>query len=282
MKKIAIINDIHGNLLLFNKVLNSLEKNEITDFIFCGDMITDGFENNAVLNKIKSLSNNVIIGNREESLIKYDGYSWLASEKYKNMQYTYNKLTKENFNYIKNLPTYKIITIANKKICFSHGSPYNIRYKVNATCLELFDKLITDFNCDIYLFAHTHIPFYKEYKGKIFLNAGAINCPSHGKPESTYGILTINNTEIKYEQQKLKYDMEELTRYYLRSDYYLYCPEWSKIILNSLQQGIGYLLIFNENYNNKLTYKENFKQFIIKNNLNFYYSKFDTFIYIYS
>ena len=48
MKKIAIINDIHSNYLLLKLVLEDIKKYNVDDFIFCGDYITDGFDNEIV------------------------------------------------------------------------------------------------------------------------------------------------------------------------------------------------------------------------------------------
>ena len=40
MSKIAIINDIHSNYLLLQKILNYTRKQNIEKYIICGDTIT--------------------------------------------------------------------------------------------------------------------------------------------------------------------------------------------------------------------------------------------------
>lgn len=275
-KKIAILTDIHGNLLLLNEVLKELKKENIDDYIFCGDNITDGFDNNEIINEIKSLTNNIILGNREKSIIEYDNKSWENKKQWKSMLYAYNSLSKENIKYLKTLNTYKIITIAGIKICISHGSPYNIRDLIYSDSYEKFDKLIKDYNCDIYLFGHTHKAFKTKYKGKLFINTGTLSLPTNKKAASTYGMLIINEKSIKYVQKKYKYDFEKIVEYYCNSDYYQICNEWCNLILYTLKYGIDYSNLFIE-YLNKYCHddeekknelwEEKFKEFMQKNNL---------------
>ena len=52
-RKIAIINDIHANYLLLNKILDYAKKEKVTDYIIGGDSITDGVWVNEVLDKLR-------------------------------------------------------------------------------------------------------------------------------------------------------------------------------------------------------------------------------------
>jgi len=239
MKKIAILGDIHGNNLLLTEVLNCLKKEKIDDYIFCGDYL-DGFESNEVLNIIRGMSEYIIAGNGEIAANNYDGESWENSAQWSPRLYSYKSLSKDNLNFISNLPIYKIIEIDGVKICISHGSPYGVSDEVYAGNYELFDKLIKEKPCDVYLFSHTHAPFEEQYRGKLFVNAGAINCSSHGKPVSSYGILTLNENKISYDKKEHYYDPEKLKNYYLNSDYHKKCPEWSNFFIYTLRDGFDY------------------------------------------
>ena len=95
MVKIAILNDIHGNLLLLNKALKCLDKENVDNYIFGGDFITDGPDSNSIINIIKNKTNNVIIGNREESIIKYKrDLERESNPNYYPLYYTYETITK--------------------------------------------------------------------------------------------------------------------------------------------------------------------------------------------
>ena len=262
MKRIAILNDIHGNYLLLERVLRELKYQNIDNYIIGGDLVTDGFENELVVSTLKDLTSNVIAGNRDVDIANYDGTSWVNNDRYRNMQYAYDELSKDSIEYLKNLSIYKVIEIENKKICFSHGSPYNVRESVKPFMTSLFDRLIDEFNCDIYLFAHTHQEFNTKYKNRWFINSGAINCPSSGKPGSFYGILNIDGDNITYEQKVYEFDYEELKRYYLESNYYKVCPEWTNLILYTLKTGNDNCCPFINGLNYNLSYEDNFKKYM--------------------
>lgn len=244
MKKIAIINDVHSNYLLLKSVLDDIKKYNVDDFIFCGDYITDGFDNDKVLDIIKSKTKNIIAGNRDLSIANYDNKSWDDINQMKSMLYAYTNTTDENKAFLKTLPIFKIINIENKKICFSHGTPFNVRKLVNNNSYDVFDKLIDNFSCDIYLFAHTHIPFHIIYRNKHFINSGAISCSVDNNPHSTYGILSIQENDIQYSQKELYYNFEDVKKYYIESNYHRECKEWSNLILYTLRDGFDYCCDF--------------------------------------
>lgn len=252
MKKIAIINDIHSNYLLLKLVLEDIKKYNVDDFIFCGDYITDGFDNDRVLNLIKNKTENIIAGNRDLSIANYDNKSWNGINQMKSMLYAYNNTTEENKNFLKTLPIFKIIIIENQKICFSHGTPFNVRELVNSNSYDVFEELIDKFSCDIYLFAHTHIPFHTVYKNKHFINSGAVSCVVDNKPHSTYGILSIKENDVQYSQNELYYDFEDVKKYYTDSNYHKECKEWFNLIIYTLRDGFDYCCDFIE-YINKFS-----------------------------
>lgn len=284
--KIAIIADVHCQYPLLTKVLENIKNRNINEIVFLGDYVTDGFENNKVVDEIKKYQH-VIAGNRDMDIAFYDGISWEKSDQYKNMLYAYNDLTKENINYLQSLPIVKIVVINNKKICLSHGSPYNVRDTVNKESYELFDKLIIDFNADIYLFGHTHRSFYKDYKGKIFINPGSLAL-SDESTSCKYGILDTETLEC--EMVEISYDFEEIKNYYLNSNYFSENYIWGNLLLHIykdsklknvgkdhccafidfiINKSINENIDISDGFSNDL-WNESFEQFVKENHLEIY------------
>lgn len=267
MKKIAILNDIHGNLYLLNKALDYLKKENISLYLICGDFLTDGPDDNQIIDTLKSLPCEVILGNREESILSISKEISNLNEKMNPIYYTYLNLTRENLGYLKSLSSVKQIMIDNYKIYMSHGSPYKNTEKVDESSHELFKKLISDYQSDVYLFAHTHKNFNITYQNKLFINSGAINCFKGQKSVSTFGILTINDLLTTYEQIELPINFEDVKNYYYKSNYYKAFPEWTNIILYIIKYGVNYNSIFSKEYNSNISLKENYNNFIKNHNL---------------
>ena len=275
MSKIAIINDIHSNYLLLQKILNYTRKQNIEKYIICGDTITDGVWVNEVLESLEKIGPIMVNGNREEAIINYDGVSWNNNPRFALMLYTYKNISKDNLEFIKKNEITKTVTIEGIKICISHGSPYKVRDLVYHDSYSLFDRLIKDFNADVYLFAHTHVPFCTKYKNKLFINAGAL-FPCYNKQVVVFGVLDINDKTVNYSQIELKYDFLEVKDFYLNSLTYQVSPEWCNILINEFAKGIDYYNLFadylDKNYKtiDNNTWKEAFQRFMKEKNLDIY------------
>ncbi len=243
MKKIAVIGDIHSQNYLFEQLLLELENKKIDDYLFLGDYITDGPNANLIIDKIKLISNYVIAGNREVDLANYQNDSWKGQIRYQNMLYSYLELSTNNLDFIKKLPIYKIIEIESVKICISHGTPYQVDGRIWSDSFNLFEKLIADFNCDVYVFGHQHRPFQVKFRDVWFINPGSVSMSLDGKPTSKYGILTIDNG-IEYQPYEIKYDFEKIKEYYLNSSYFKKCFEWSNILIYVQRDAIDYRRLF--------------------------------------
>lgn len=235
--KLAVFSDIHSNYLVFKKAYEETKKMSIDKYIFLGDYVTDGTDSNKVLDILKNIDGYIIKGNREDAILNYhngQNQYWNDFIQWDNIVYGYNILTEENKQYINSLPYFQIIRIENKKIFLIHASPYNMTGLITEDSYDIFDKLIRDFDCDIYLFGHTHNSFITFYKNRYFINPGSIGLPCDDYPFK-YGILTIEKNKIKYEIIKVNYSYQKLYDYYTKSEYYLKIPQWCKLVLMTMK-----------------------------------------------
>lgn len=105
--KIAILSDIHGNIVALNEVLKDAESQNVDKYIVLGDIITDFPAGNEVIEKIKELTPYVIKGNREQYLLNYEKTKnckhWKTIQN-TSLIYHYHILNDENKEYIRSLP----------------------------------------------------------------------------------------------------------------------------------------------------------------------------------
>lgn len=243
--KVAIFSDIHSNFLVFNKALEDAKKNDIDLYLFLGDYIADGFDDNLILDAIKSKNMYAINGNREYSVINYDkvkNNELKEFEQYRSLIYCCEHLNKENLEFIKTLDMYKIIDIEGKKICMSHSRPDALESCIIHNSYKEFDKLIENYPADIYIFGHQHKWFCTKYKEKHFLNPGSIGLPRNGLPYN-YGILEIDE-DIKFIKKEVHYEYAKLEKYYRNSDYYKFATIWCELLLKVMKEGHNYPFYF--------------------------------------
>lgn len=218
--KVAIISDIHGNSVALKAVVKDAKENKVDDFIFLGDLVNDFPFGNETLEIVKSLSNKVLKGNKEQYLIEYDEekYNW-NNIQFKNTLFMYNELTKENLEYIKNLPHCMSIEYEGVKLLIAHGSPNSVEELLNRNKSDLLDKYSKDLKEDALIFGHTHEAMWYEYiNNKLVLNAGCCGVTPHYKGKAEYVILEISNGKIsKIDFKLVDYNIEEVKQKIIES-----------------------------------------------------------------
>jgi putative phosphoesterase len=179
--RIAILSDIHGNLIALNKVLNYINKNKISSIIILGDIIMDFSDNtNKILDKIKKYTNYIIKGNREKYIInigkKLNNYKQLLP-----ISKTYKIITEENYNFIKSLPEQIVIQYSNGfSLRCVHGSPNStieILYENNDIINK---KILKDIDQNIVLCGHNHKQWVYEYNNKYIISVGSVGMNFNG------------------------------------------------------------------------------------------------------
>jgi putative phosphoesterase len=210
--RIAVLSDIHGNLIALNKVLNFINKNKISTIIILGDIITDFPENtNKILDKIKKYTNYIIKGNREEYIInfnqKLNNYKQLLP-----ISETYKIITEENYNFIKSLPEQIIIQYNN---IFSlrcvHGSPDSIAEILYENNDSINKKILKSIGQNILLCGHNHKQWIYEYDNKYIISAGSVGVNFNGNQTAQFVVIDYDD-KIIIELKEIKYNLNLLKK----------------------------------------------------------------------
>lgn len=249
--KIAVISDIHSNLMALDMAIADAIKMNVSKFVFLGDYITDGEDGNHVVNIVRELSCDVVLGNREKYILNYET-SKRDYQNYRTISNTFDSLSVENFKYIKKLDTFKIIEVGIYKILLLHGDEVS---HLDEGLNNIFDKIIEMYDFDICLFGHSHKYVNKKYKDKYFINPGSIGLPTD-TPSYKYCIIEIGeDINVILREFKTCEIFDVFKEKYLNSFYYKDSPIWGGLILNTIRDGKDYcedfMTIFKYRINNK-------------------------------
>lgn len=238
--RLAVISDIHSNMIAFKQVLDDIAKEDIDKIIFLGDYITDGVDANEILELVREKGDYVIRGNRENYMLNFDT-SKIGFANYDPIAYTYKSLNKENLQYISSLKEKMLIEIENIKILLIHGNGYISAYDNQEKSDASKDCLIEENDFDLCLFGHTHRFEDYIYKGKRFINPGSLNEPADG-PQYKYVILDIDDKQIDVTVKKFDTvkTIKELKENLYQTDYYKENKIWCDINLLMTETGIDY------------------------------------------
>ena len=113
---------------------------------------------NETLKIVREKSDKIIKGNKEQYLIEYEKYNYdWKNLQFRNVKFMYNELSKDNMNFIRNLPHCLEKEYDKVKILFAHGSPNSVEELLNRNKRELLEKYANEINADALIFGHTHL-----------------------------------------------------------------------------------------------------------------------------
>lgn len=191
--KIAVISDIHANFQALKSVIEDCKKKGV-DKIFClGDIIGKGCNANKCADLTRQECEIVIRGNTDTRFTD-------DPEKFKNNLIEYNRmknnqklLSKENFDYIKNLPFAFEFYLSGNLVRLFHATPtsefgfitdYDTAMMKKYSIFLGSDLTPTKETADIVVFGHLHYSTMIRFYNKIMINCGSVGasaCPLYDK-----------------------------------------------------------------------------------------------------
>jgi len=216
--KIAFIADIHANIFALKKVLQDIEKQNVDKIICLGDLVGYAPYPNEVIDLIKEKNILAIQGNYDESTgeeLMVCGCDYESQKETENANkslfWTQEEVSEENKKWLAELPKEKKIEIEGWNLYLVHGSPRKNNEYLYADSKEV-KEIAKNFEFDVLLSGHTHLPYFKVINEKYIVNAGSAGKPKHGNPRATYVILDIKKDSIDYTDREVKYNEEKIAK----------------------------------------------------------------------
>lgn len=217
VKKIAVIADIHSNMVAFEEVLKDMKNREYDLVINLGDLVGYYTEPEEAVTESRKISDVTILGNHDFALIEDEKLLYTTMQEASQLAIDHNKklVSKDNKKYIRALPMkIKLITKL-ATILLVHGDPITIYGYVYGPTPELFEKSIKSaleaVDTDYLLVGHSHIQgeYFDFHTGKIFVNPGAIGQPRDGDARAAYCIIDLEKRtnemiRVPYDISKVK------------------------------------------------------------------------------
>jgi predicted phosphodiesterase len=209
--RIAIISDIHGNLVSFNAVLKDIASEHIDQVVFLGDAATLGPQPNEVIAKLKELKCRCILGNHDEYMFRPEILLNYTKEQVilEAEDWCRERLTSSEIQFLAGFEKKIEIPLAEKRflVCY-HGSPLsNTDIILSETPAVQIDNMLDHTMENIYAGGHIHVQMIRQHKGHYIINSGSVgqpfsefnfNRPPHILPWAEYAILDFekNNVDV--------------------------------------------------------------------------------------
>ena len=182
--KYAIFSDVHGNIDALKQFLIEIGPKSIGGVIFCGDIMGYYYHADEIISLLKSLPNLFNVqGNHDNNYLSSLKDDKLLDECIRNYGNSYSsKLSKNNLQYLAQLPDKQTLNINGMHIGVFHGAPFNhLNGRIYPDTSLSTDEIESINNYDVLFLGHTHYKMIKQIGDTYIINPGSLGQPRDGK-----------------------------------------------------------------------------------------------------
>lgn len=224
--RIALISDIHGNLVALEAVLAELDREALDQIVCLGDVVEGGPQPHAVLERLQQVGCPIVMGNTDlrMSTARSDeprtpdlppGYTlelWVIDQ-----------LMPTERAFLGALPPTVTVALPDAMPLLAfHGSPRsNTDAIVAATPDEKLDAWFAGIHASVLVGGHTHTPLVRRYHDMVLINPGSVglpfvrSAPHHPvrRPHwAEYALLNVTDGHLSIDLRRTSIDINALQR----------------------------------------------------------------------
>jgi predicted phosphodiesterase len=226
--RLALISDIHGNLVALEAVLAEIAQQNIahdSQHILClGDVAAFGPQPLQVLARLQGIGCPVVMGNTDAGLLNplLQQPATEPTDRVQDIQrWCAQQLTEADKAYISSFqPTISYPLTDGKTLLAYHGSPRSFRERLLPTTTEEdLEQAFAGHSAYVMVGGHTHMQMFRRHKDMLVLNPGSVGVAMdrvsplaevHNPAWAEYAILTIEGNALNVELRRTPFDMHAL------------------------------------------------------------------------
>jgi predicted phosphodiesterase len=222
MMRVALLSDIHGNLIGLEAVLADLARRGPFDhLVVAGDLVWAGPWPAEVVDRVRSLTPIVIQGNTDAFFRLKPGDTPPGKREGRfaeQMEWMLDRLGAQRAEYLAGLPaSYSLCPAGGRELLVVHANPHDLDRPItpNASVADLDELLLTrglEPSWDTLAFGHVHTPFQSRWRGRLLVDVASAGLPMDGDQRAVYAILTWDGSGWRAEHHRVFYDLPVVAR----------------------------------------------------------------------
>jgi predicted phosphodiesterase len=217
--RIAILADIHGNVLALEAVLTDLQSRKVDKFANLGDCVSGPLWPRETVELLMRLNWPTVRGNHDRWVT-----DWPPDKHYRSDAFAYQALESSQLAWLRALPAALEV---DDEVFACHGRPDDDNAYLlenveggrlaRARRAEITERVRT-VACRFVLCAHSHIPGAADTGEKMIINPGSVGLPAYedpsppahvsesGSPAANYAVLQLSGDQASLEHIAIPYD----------------------------------------------------------------------------
>jgi putative phosphoesterase len=235
--RVALISDIHGNLVALRAVLADIKKRSVDKVICLGDVAIGGPQPTDVIELLRRANLPCVMGNTDELVVE-----GLPAEIGANIPeegrrklgelhgWTLAKVSDSQVRHLSRFRSTMVVSLgANQTLLCYHGSPRSNRDRIlpNMTEEEI-GRHLEGHSAAVFAGGHTHVQMCRRYQGSLVINPGSVGLPfqrnpsgeTHNPVKAEYATVSVvrRGKALAVELVSVVYPLSDLSRAVQRSD----------------------------------------------------------------
>jgi putative phosphoesterase len=199
--RLAVLGDIHGNLLAFDAALAEIKKVRPDRIAITGDLVMNGPRPAEVVERVRALQGGgalVVAGNTDIAVSDFDyaaAFPWMEDVPAGHRavaEWAHDQLSDEQLDWLRGLPSERRLWAGDALVLVCHGSPGSITSGLPADLDPTVTvERVTRTDARVIACGHTHIADVRELGRKLIVNPGSCGYALDGDPGAGWALVTV-------------------------------------------------------------------------------------------
>jgi putative phosphoesterase len=223
--RIALLSDIHGNLVALEAVLARLQGESVDAYVHLGDAASFGPQPVEVLERLHALGARNVMGNTDAWLLDPQPRPIRDSDTPRLNHidlWCCERLGPEHKDFVRSFePLVELALDGDKTLLCYHGSPRSNREFIRAATPELeVEAMLAGRHAAVMAGGHTHEQMLRRFRSTLLVNAGSVgqacewghNTGRRHYPWAEYAIVTAAGGSFEVEFARVGFDVDAACR----------------------------------------------------------------------
>ncbi len=212
--RIALISDIHGNLVALEAVLTDIKEEHPDQIVCLGDVAAIGPQPREVIAQLKALNCSVVMGNTDVWLLNPPPLHEVTDENSRRVaeivHWGAEQLSPADLDFLRTFqPTVEMPLGDGASLLCYHGSPHSNTDRIESTTSEdELDRMLAGFNATVMAGGHTHAQMLRRHRDVIVINPGSVSFQLTGHiRKAEYGLVSWQDSHLSIELRRVSLDV---------------------------------------------------------------------------
>jgi predicted phosphodiesterase len=217
MTRIALLSDIHGNLVALEAVFADIDRRGPFDqIIVAGDLVWSGPCPTEVVDRVRESGATVVQGNTDAFFRRRPDETPLGKREGRfaeQLAWMSERLGPGRVGYLASLPfSCRVSPPLGRDLLVVHANPVDLDRPIlpEASESDLDDLMLArgeiEPDWSVLAFGHIHVPFTRWWRGRFLVDVASAGLPMDGDPRAAYAVLTWSGAQWHAEHHRVLYD----------------------------------------------------------------------------